>query len=193
MKYSVTINEKSKTITVNLNGYEGVSKCCATDTFNLQTGIELALERAKVAKANAEAKKNSVTKSGDVMELVKALEKALPKGQMVIVGNGNALTAHQKEWLHSLTDCKGGGYTEDDLDAAYQEGYEDGKGECEECDCDCDSCPLCYTDDEYEKAHADGYEEGYADGHADGYDEGCAENETNVEAVLEAVRNALEQ
>lgn len=193
MKYTVTINEKSKTITVNLNGYEGVSKCCATDTFNLQTGIELALERAKVAKANAEAKKNSVAKSGDVMELVKALEKALPKGQMVIVGNGKGLTATQKKWLHSLTDCKGGGYTEADLDKAYKEGYEDGKGECEECDCDCDDCSLCYTEDEYEKAHAEGYEEGYADGHSDGYDEGCAENETNVEAVLEAVRNALEQ
>jgi flagellar biosynthesis/type III secretory pathway protein FliH len=138
MKYTVTINEKSKTITVNLNGYEGVAKCCSTDTFNLQTGIELALERARVAKANAEAKKNSVTKSGDVMELVKALEKALPKGQMVIVGNGNELSKAQKNWLHSLTDCKGGGYTEDDLDEAYEEGYVDG--------------------------HSDGYDEGCEEG-----------------------------
>ena len=193
MKYTVTINEKSKSITVDLDGYKGTAKCCATDTFNLQTGIELALERAKVAKANAETKKNSVTKSGDVMELVKALEKALPKGKMVIVGNGDGLTSAQKEWLHSLSDCKKGGYTEDDLDKAYKEGYEDGKDECEECECDCDSCPLAYTEDDYEKARSEGYDEGYADGHSDGYDEGCADNETDIDGILEAVRNALEQ
>jgi flagellar biosynthesis/type III secretory pathway protein FliH len=193
MKYTVTINEKSKTITVNLNGYEGVSKCCATDTFNLQTGIELALERAKVAKANAEAKKNPTAKSGDVMELVKALEKALPKGQVVIVGNGNGLTAKHKEWLHSLTDCKGGGYTEDDLDKAYREGYEDGKSEGEdECDCcDCDNCDLCYTEDEYAKAYDEGYNEGYEDGHSDGYDEGC--DDIDEEAIIDAVRKAIRQ
>lgn len=101
MKYTVTINDK--TVTVNLNGYKGVAKCCATDTFNLQTGIELALERARVAEANA---KKPVAKPMGVMELVKALEKALPKGQVVVVGNGNGLTAEQKKWLHSLTDCK---------------------------------------------------------------------------------------
>ena len=68
MKYTVTINEKSKTITVNLNGYEGVSKCCATDTFNLQTGIELALERAKMAKANAEAKAKKIERDKKARE-----------------------------------------------------------------------------------------------------------------------------
>lgn len=193
MKYTVSVNEKSKTISVDLDGYKGVAKCCEGDQFNLGTGIELALERAKNAKKEAEAKKNSVTKSGDVMELVKALEKALPKGKMVIVGNGDGLTSAQKEWLHSLSDCKKGGYTEDDLDKAYKEGYEDGKDECEECECDCDSCPLCYTEDDYEKARSEGYDEGYADGHSDGYDEGCSENETDVESILEAVRNALEQ
>jgi hypothetical protein len=167
MKYTVTVNEKSKTVTVNLNGYEGVAKCCTTDTFNLQTGIELALERARVAKANAEAKKNSVAKSGDVMELVKALEKALPKGQMVIVGNGNELSKSQKEWLHSFTDCK---------------------GDCE-CDCcDCDDCELRYTEEDLDRA----YNEGYEDGHSDGYDEGCEEG-LDEDEVLEAVRNALHQ
>ena len=193
MKYTVTINEKSKTVTVNLNGYEGVAKCCATDTFNLQTGIKLALERARVAKANAEAKKNSVTKSGDVMELVKALEKALPKGQVVIVGNGGKLSKAQKEWLHSLTDCKGG-YTEDDLDKAYREGYEDGKDECDCdcCDCDCDNCDLCYTEEEYEKAYTKAYDEGYADGHSDGYDEGLEEG-LDEDEVIKAVRQALRQ
>lgn len=185
MKYTVTINEKSKTITVNLNGYEGVAKCCATDTFNLQTGIELALERARVAKANAETKKDSVTKSGDVMELVKALEKALPEGQMVVVGSGNGLTAKQKAWLHSLTDCKKGGYTEDDLDEAYRHGYADGA---DECDCDCDHCDYKYTEDDLDEA----YEEGYIDGHSDGYDEGCEEG-LDEDDVIEAVRNALRQ
>ena len=128
MKYTVTINEKSKTVVVNLNGYEGIAKCCETDTFNLQTGIELALERARVAKANAEAKKNSVTKSGDVMELVKALEKALPKGQMVVVGNADEMTAEQKAWLHSLTDCEG------DYDEGYADGYADAEADYEECE-----------------------------------------------------------
>ena len=199
MKYTVIVNEKSKTVTVDLNGYKGTAKCCDTDTFNLQTGIELALERARVAKSNTENVKKPITKSGDVMELVKALEKALPKGQMVIVGNGNELSKAQKAWLHSLTDCKGGGYTEDDLDKAYQEGYEDGKdeGECEcEC-CDCDNCDLCYTEDEYEKARTEGYDEGYADGHSDGYDEGydegCNDADIDEDAILEAVRNALRQ
>jgi flagellar biosynthesis/type III secretory pathway protein FliH len=188
MKYTVTINEKSKTITVNLNGYEGVAKCCATDTFNLQTGIELALERARVAEANAKKPKVTAKPMG-VMELVKALEKALPKGQVVIVGNGNGLTAEHKKWLHSMTDCKGGGYTEDDLDKAYQEGYADGA---DECDCDCDNCDLCYTEDEYDKAYDKGYDEGYADGHSDGYDEGVEEG-LDEDEVIEAVRNVLRQ
>ena len=100
MKYTVSINEKSKSITVDLDGYKGTAKCCPTDNFNITTGIELALERAKVAKANAEASKSPITKSGDVMELVKALEKALPKGQVVLVGNGDSLTAqpHRLQW-----------------------------------------------------------------------------------------------
>lgn len=124
MKYTVTIDDK--TITVNLNGYKGVAKCCDTDTFNLQTGIELALERARVAEVNA--KKSTISgKSMGVMELVKALEKALPKGEMVVVGNGKELSKAQREWLHSLTGCANkGGYTEEDLDKAYDEGYDDG-------------------------------------------------------------------
>ena len=170
MKYTVSINEKSKTITVILaDGTKGVAKCCDTDQFNLATGIELALERAKVAKKEAEAAKSPITKSGDVMELVKALEKALPKGQVVIVGNGNGLTAQQKAWLHSLTDCDG-------------------------C-CDCD----CLTDEEIEdiktEAHNDGYNEGYDDGYNEGYDDGYADGvdeaeETNVD--IDELRNKIE-
>lgn len=185
MKYTVTINEKSKTVVVNLNGYEGVAKCCETDTFNLQTGIELALERAKVAEANA--KKPKVAISGEpktVMELVKALEKALPKGQMIVVGNGAAMTAEQKRWLHNLTDCKGGCscegecYTDEDIEDikadAYDEGYADG-----------------------ENSVDDRYDEGYADGHSDGYDEGYndrdAEDDTDAEELAERIREILEE
>ena len=128
MQYNVSINEKTKTITVELDGYKGVAKCCPTDSFNISTGIELALERAKMAKAEAI---KPPAKSMGVMELVEALEKALPVGQMVIVGNGGGLTAEQKAWLHSLTDCKG------DYDEGYADGYSDAQGEYEECE-DCD-------------------------------------------------------
>ena len=161
MKYTVTINEKSKSITVDLDGYKGTAKCCPTDSFNITTGIELALERARVAKANAE-KPTPTAKPMGVMELVKALEKALPKGQMVVVGNGDGLTAEQKRWLHNLTDCKGGCscegecYTDEDIedikeeayDDGYNEGYEDGENS---------------VDDRYDEGYADGYDEGYAD------------------------------
>lgn len=185
MKYTVTINEKSKSITVNLNGYEGVAKCCATDTFNLQTGIELALERARVAEANAK-KPKVVAKPMTVMELVKALEKALSKGQMVLVGNDKELTAEQKRWLHNLTDCKGGCscegecYTDEDIEDiradAYDEGYEDGKNDAD-----------------------DRYDEGYDDGHADGYDAGYAdavdeyESDTDADELAARIREVLDE
>ena len=137
MKYTVTINEQSKSITVDLDGYKGTAKCCPTDSFNITTGIELALERAKVAKANANKPKVS---SMSVMELVKALEKALPKGQMVVVGNGDGLTNAHKNWLRSLAGCNGKCYT--------AEGIEEIE----------------------EAAYHDGYDEGYNDGYADGAD-----------------------
>jgi flagellar biosynthesis/type III secretory pathway protein FliH len=186
MKYTVYVDAKSKTITVTLaDGTKGVAKCCDTDQFNLSTGIELALERAKVTKANAE--KPKVVKSSDVMELVNALEKALPAGQMVVVGNGKELTAKQKEWLHNLTDCKGqtkptkckrGGtcYTDEEIEEmldkahteGYEEGYADGAADAEEgCDC-CDCCDLEYRECDIEDAHAEGYDDGYADGYAEG-------------------------
>ena len=172
MKYTVSVNEASKTVIVNLGGYEGVAKCCDTDKFCLSTGIELALERAKVAKAEAEKSKSAVTKSGDVMELVRALEKALPKGQMIVVGNGDGLTEAQKKWLHSLTDCKG------------------------ECNCEeCDECEAVYTQEEYDDAVEEAYDEGYADGecHAnveheenvsDAYDEGYADALREVKSAI---------
>ena len=185
MKYTVVINEKSKSITVDLDGYKGTAKCCPTDSFNITTGIELALERAKVAKKEAEAKRSPITKSGDVMELVKALEKALPKGQMVIVGNGKELTAEQKRWLHNLTDCKGGCscegecYTDEDIEDiradAYDEGYEDGKND---------------ADDRYDEGYSDGYDEGYDDAMDECEDNELTEDE--VDELTDTIRTLIE-
>ena len=177
MKYTVSVNENSKVITVTLaDGTVGTAKCCDTDHFNLTTGIELALERAKVAKAKAE--KPKVVKSGDVMELVKALEKALPKGQMIVVGNGEGLTEAQKAWLHSLTDCKG------DCSCEYP------------CDKDCEECDeYAYTQEEYDDAVEEAYDEGYADGErqanadheqsvSEAYDEGYADALREVKSAI---------
>ena len=183
MKYNVSINEKSKTITVELNGYKGVAKCCDTDQFNITTGIELALERAKVAQKEAEAKKNPVTKSGDVMELIKALEKALPEGKMVIVGNGKGLTEEQKNYLLSLSGhkCKKCCCSDSALDEAYEEGYSDGYAEGQA------------DAEENEKS----YDEGYDDGHSDGYDEGYADameemsENVSAEDLAERIREVL--
>ena len=151
MNYVVSVNEAKRTIEVVIDGkHKGVAKCCKSDSYNLQVGIELALERAKVAKANAEAKPKSV------MELVKELEKALPKGQCVVVGNGVKPTKEMKQWLHSLTDCKGISADERKAiaDNAYDEGYAEGYDEgyeaaydeidaVEDDDCDCDEDCDC--------------------------------------------------
>ena len=156
MNYVVSVNESKKVIEVVLEGkYKGVAECSKADNYNLQVGIELALERAKVAKANAEAKPKSVR------ELVSELEKALPKGQCVVVGNGVKPTKEMKEWLHSLTDCKG--VSADEIkaiaDNAYDEGYAEGYDEgysdaydeidaVEDCDCDCDEDCDCDCDED---------------------------------------------
>lgn len=133
MKYTVAVNEKKRTVTVDLGGYKGVARCCPTDTFNLTVGVELALERARVAKREAEAPK---VNSMSVVELVKALEKVLPKGQMVVVGNGDKMTEAHKAWLRSLI----GG-------------------------CSC-SCSCCEDEDEDDDAYDEGYDDGYAEGYA---------------------------
>jgi hypothetical protein len=101
-KYTVTINETKRTITVDLDGYKGEAKCCPTDLFDIKVGTELALERAKVAKENANKPANKM----DLMEAVKLVESLLPKGECVVIGNGKELTKQNKEWLHSLTDCE---------------------------------------------------------------------------------------
>ena len=169
MKYTVSINEKKQTITVTLaDGTQGVAKCCPTDKFDIGTGIELALDRAK----NAQADRNKPTPSPSpmsVMELVKALEKALPKGEMVVVGNGVEMTDRQKAWLHSLTDCK--------------------------CSCDCD-CEKKYSEEEYDEAVSDAYEEGHSAGYDAGYADALDEvqmNEDDIEKILDRVRDAIEE
>ena len=157
MQYSVSINESKRTITVDLNGYKGVAKCCPTDSFNISTGIELALERAKVAKKMAEAKQNEVkpTKMATEMTvtmLAEQLEKVLPKGSMVVaVGGGNAcLTNEGKKWLAKLAGVS--------------------------CNCGCDvDCECC----------DDAYDEGYADGVTEGRKQALAYIKSNLGDMVE--------
>ena len=163
MKYTVSINEKSRSITVTLaDGTKGVARCNPSDRFDINTGVELALERAKVAKATAikekEAKMKNPTPS--VMELVKALEKALPAGQMVVVGSGNGLTEAQKKWLVAL----GGG-----------------------CSCKCHEVD---EDEIYERAYDEGYADGYADAEADYDDSEVEELDTALARIRDVLDEA---
>lgn len=157
MKYSVSINESKRTITVDLDGHKGVAKCCPTDSFNISTGIELALERAKVAKKMAEAKQNETkpTKMATDMTvtmLAKQLEKVLPKGSMVVaVGGGDGcLTKEGKEWLAKLAGVS--------------------------CECGCDGdCDCCH----------EAYDEGYADGVMEGRRQALAYIKSNLADMVE--------
>lgn len=107
MKYTVSINEKKRTVTVTLaDGTKGTARCCPTDLFNVNTGIELALERAKVAKTAKTAPATPTTPTSNLLDLVKAVEKALPKGKAVLIGAGNKLTEEQREWLLSIAGVK---------------------------------------------------------------------------------------
>lgn len=186
MKYSVSINEKKRTITVTLaDGTKGVARCCPTDNFNIQTGVELALERAKTAKT---------AKPASVMELVKALEAVLPEGQMVIVGKGEEMTEAQKEWLRSLaggcsckchneaTENEGGKYyTEDEIEGIREESYNKG------------------YDEGLDDGRDDGRSEGYDDGYDDGYDQAKAdcrdieEQRDEYHATLKIILSELEE
>ena len=153
MKYTVSINEAKRSITVTLaDGTKGTAKCCPTDRFDLQTGIELALERAKVAQTNAKkACENAPTEKSTKMSvtmLAKQLEKNLPKGHIVVaVGGGDdCLTAEGKAWLAKIANipekgcciCHDDGdyYTDDEIDeikdAAYDDGYNAGYNEATE-------------------------------------------------------------
>ena len=160
--------------------------CCTYMYLRYSTPVYTTSAKILIKEQDNYRSKSS-TPLSDVMELAKALEKALPAGQMVVVGNGKELTAKQKEWLHNLTDCKGqtkptkckkGGtcYTDEEIEEmldkahseGYDEGYADGAADAEEgCDC-CDCCDLEYKQCDLDDAHADGYDEGYADGYAEG-------------------------
>ena len=156
MKYTVSINESKRSITVTLaDGTKGTARCCPSDRFDINTGIELALERAKVAsRAKSEP---APAKSPSIMELVKALEKALPKGEMVIVGNGDYMTEKQKAWLRSLV----GG-----------------------CSCKCHEVD---EDEIYDRGYDDGYADGYADAEADYDDSEVEELDTAMNRIREVL------
>ena len=138
MQYNVTINEKAKTITVELDGYKGVAKCCETDSFNITTGIELALERAKVAKKNAESAKTTPTATSMTLtELCRRVEKALPDDGVVLIGKGSHLTDSMKQRVLSMLGgcgCNHADEIEEAYDKGYIEGYNDGVADTE-CDC----------------------------------------------------------
>lgn len=111
---------------------------------------------------------NTMTKeqalaTASVMELIEALEKALPQGEMVVIGNGEAFTDAHKKWLIQLAggcncncDCK---CYEVDEDENYKRGFEEGR------------------DEGYAEGYLEGKEKGYNEGHEDGYDEGYADAE----------------
>ncbi len=180
MKYTVSINEAKRSVTVTLaDGTTGTARCCPTDRFDLQTGIELALERAKVAQTNAKkARENAPTEKSTRMSvtmLAKQLEKNLPKGHIVVaVGGGDdCLTKEGRAWLAKIANVSEKG--------------------CYNCHDDGDY----YTDDEIDEikdaAYDDGYNEGYDDGHTDGYDEATEKtmNENDIEEIVDRVRDIL--
>lgn len=158
MNYTVIVNEKKKEIRVMLDGYEGIARCCPTDNFNLGTGIELALERAKVAKAEAEKPKVEAKPDMSVATAIKVLEKYVG-GHIAIIGGGENMSEKQKAELRMYADS----LAPEDKCSSYEEGYADGYDEgvkdtladledecdCEDCDekCECD----CHNDEEVKK------------------------------------------
>lgn len=210
MKYTVNINEKKKEISVTLaDGTKGTARCCPTDRFDLQTGIELALERAKVAKATAE-KEREVKPTDMAMRmsatmLAKQLEKVLPKGNIIVaVGGGDScLTAQGKAWLAKIAGVTEKGcncHCESNDDAykrghydGYNDGYDDGYAVgYAEAESDHDDGDY-YTEDEIDEIKEAAYNDGYSDGHTDGYDEATEENmdENDIEEILDRVRDVL--
>ena len=138
MNYTVAVNEAKKEIKVMLDGYEGIARCCPTDNFNLGTGIELALERAKVTKANANKPKPTAKPS--IAEAIKIVEEYVGD-HIAIVGRGASLSENQKRELRKYADMYAPSHSckcEDRYDEGYADGYEEGyaDGSCE-CDCEC--------------------------------------------------------
>ena len=138
MNYTVAVNEAKKEIKVMLDGYEGIARCCPTDNFNLGTGIELALERAKVAKANAN--KPKPTAKPTIAEAIKVVEEYVGD-HIAIVGKGASLSENQKRELRKYADMYAPSHScecEDRYDEGYADGYEEGYADGCECECHCD-------------------------------------------------------
>jgi hypothetical protein len=153
MNYTVSVNESNKEIKVMLDGYEGVAKCCPTDNFNLGTGIELALERAKVAKANANKPKPTMS----VSEAIKVLEE-YAGGHIIVIGGGDHISESQKEELRRYADMCAPTDEYDRYEEGYADGYAEGtKDTLAELECDCDEdcdekCECdCHNDEEVKK------------------------------------------
>jgi flagellar biosynthesis/type III secretory pathway protein FliH len=136
MNYTVAVNEAKKEIKVMLDGYEGIARCCPTDNFNLSTGIELALERAKVAKANAN--KPKPTAKPTIAEAIKIVEEYVGD-HIAIVGKGASLSENQKRELRKYADMYAPCECKDRYDEGYADGYDEGYADgCDECECDCE-------------------------------------------------------
>ena len=191
MKYSVSINEKKRTITVTLaDGTKGVAKCNPSDRFDINTGIELALERAKVAQKNNNAKVNTASPTAQRMTatmLAKQLEKTLPTGSIIVaVGGGdNCLTEAGKKWLAKIAgvnekrcSCDKQKFTA--YDNGYNDGYADG------CD-DASREAIEAATDAYNEGYEDGFKDGSKDveeAKSDAYYEGYEEGRDSIRVTL---------
>ena len=168
MKYTVTINETARTITVDLNGYKGVAKCCATDQWNITTGIELALERARVAQANANKPKPTVT----VAEAIKVLENYVGD-HIAIVGKGVSLSENQKNELRRYADM-----------------YAPTEHKCCDC-CDCDCCDYDEDEDDYDEDYYDDHEPNCGCHDNGGYKCGEESLDTLAARMIKRIREIL--
>jgi cell division protein ZapA (FtsZ GTPase activity inhibitor) len=120
----------------------------------------------------------NTVKPKTIMELAKELEQALPKGEMMVVGNSPTPTKKNIADLKQLislydSDCscgcsccgEGNMYSEAELDEAYNEGYAVG--------------------------HSEGYDEGYDKGYDKGYEDAAEECECEEEETEEENLDAL--
>ena len=176
MNYTVIVNEKKKEIIVMLDGYKGVAKCCPTDNFNLGTGIELALERARVAKAEAEKPKVETKPDMSVSEAIKVLEKYVG-GHIAIIGGGENISESQKAELRRYADM----YAPLPTPTTAHRG----------CRCECSNPEI------YEEAYNTGYEEGYDEGFERGCeitkDEYDVEEEDKIDKVTKQIIARVEE
>lgn len=171
MKYTVSINEKKRTVTVTLaDGTKGTARCCPTDLFNVNTGIELALERAKVAKT-AKTATTPTAPASNLLDLIKAVEKALPEGQAVLIGAVDKLTEEQREWLLSIAGVK--------------------PCKCGSCNCNCEEDED--EDEDASNAYDEGYAEGYQNGRADGYEQAMNEADSDLADLTEELDQLEEE